>query len=302
MSVKEYGLFPIWSGWLSQPFSSGHNGIDIGFMNKDGYYGHLPVRTYMPGTVVQSSNNDGKGGVYVVVKHMLDNGNCQFSAYWHLIKNSQVAIGTVLAHGDKIGIRDSTGISSGTHLHFMLTCELPGNTSYSWNTLMINVINPIPYLHYIDGDNIECPGISPYPKEIIPDPVARDTTKHQVQVLADNLRIRTAPAGEYYCTCAKGIFNVLAVQTVPLSGVNFQWFEIETDRWIAFDASWATDLPIQDKDQIIKDLTSQVATLSSQITTLNNQINDNTKTISDLTLSLSAANTKIEKAKVALNE
>ena len=160
--MEEYGLFPIWSGWLSQAFSSSHNGIDIGWYIKDGSQGKLPCRAYKSGVVVASSENDGAGATYVVVKH--DDGvTCQFSAYWHLVKGSEIKLGTQVKQGDFIGTRGSTGISSGVHLHFMLTKPLPSGTAYSWNTLMNNAVNPVPYLYYIDGDHIECDGVQKMP-------------------------------------------------------------------------------------------------------------------------------------------
>ena len=58
-------------------------------------------------------------GVYVVIQHVID-GQTVYSGYAHLLRGSNVAIGTTVARGDVIGRVGNTGPTSGAHLHFSI--------------------------------------------------------------------------------------------------------------------------------------------------------------------------------------
>lgn len=265
----EYGLFPIWSGWISQEYSaSKHKGIDVGWLSKDG--ANLPVRAWKSGIVI-ASGTDAAGAYYVVIAHE----NNQWSGYWHLVKDSNIAKGKVVKQGDKVGIRGNTGLSSGVHLHFLITKEgMP--SSYNYNTMVSNTVNPIPLCYKLKTDDIQnASDNNQYPLPYMPtqpNTVARDTSKHQVEVLATALRVRTKPSltGEVYCIANQGIYNVLAQKTAD----GYTWDEIEKDRWIATNDAdgWTKDLPAKDTtDEEIKKLKEQVAELTTKVAKVTNE-------------------------------
>lgn len=256
----EYGLFPIWSGWISQEYSSSHKGIDIGWLMKDGE--NLPVRAWKSGTVI-ASGTDTAGGVYVVIRHE-DN---QWSGYWHLVKGSNIANGTVVKQGQTIGKRGNTGQSSGTHLHFLITrTGMP--TLYTYNKMVANTVNPIPLCYKYKTDNIEkATSSEQYPLPIMPEvpkPVARNEKAHQVEVLASMLRVRTKPttSGDVIGFSQQGFFNVLQQKEAD----GYIWDEIEKDRWIATndEEGWTKDLPDSSLEKQIEALKAEIADLSAQ--------------------------------------
>lgn len=99
---------------LNQYYHDGHDGLDI-----NGQYGCSVVAT-MSGTVVYSRYGDIPetyygGGNFVVIRH--DNG--YYSHYAHLDSRT-VSEGQWVAQGQVIGKMGSTGVSTGTHLHFAI--------------------------------------------------------------------------------------------------------------------------------------------------------------------------------------
>lgn len=274
----EYGLFPCASGWISQEYKAGvHKGIDIGWLVADGE--NLPVRAWKSGTVI-ASGVDTEGGVYVVVNHE-DN---QWSGYWHLVKGSNIAKGTVIKQGDQVGIRGNSGLSSGTHLHFLITKTGMG-TNYGYAKMVSNTVNPIPLCYKLSTDHIECAtSKDPYPlplMPIVPDPVERNEDVHQVEVLADALRVRTRPStsGDVVGLSKKGFFNVL--KQVEADG--YIWDEIDDNRWIATNDAegWTVDLPdhalerrIAELEAEVKDLTAKNKSLTSKNKSLSTQLSN----------------------------
>ena len=74
-----------------------------------------PVEAIADGVVVSMPMSG--WGVYVVIQHVID-GQTVYSGYAHLLRGSNLAIGTPVARGDVIGLVGNTGPTSGTHLHF----------------------------------------------------------------------------------------------------------------------------------------------------------------------------------------
>ena len=113
--AAESWLWPVPSSrGLNQYYHDGHDGLDI-----NGQYGCSVVAT-MSGTVVYSRYGDIPetyygGGNFVVIRH--DNG--YYSHYAHLDSRT-VSEGQWVAQGQVIGKMGSTGVSTGTHLHFAI--------------------------------------------------------------------------------------------------------------------------------------------------------------------------------------
>lgn len=91
-----------------------HNGIDLAGTGCDGW----KVVAVGPGRVVNSGWNGGYGYT-VVLRHDLDAG-VFYTRYAHLRREERLLPGSVVGRGDAIGLCNSTGVSTGPHLHFEL--------------------------------------------------------------------------------------------------------------------------------------------------------------------------------------
>lgn len=99
-----------------------HYGIDIAAPQGS------PIKSYAKGTVIEAKFSSGYG-YYVVVNH----GGGLTTLYAHLSKIN-VSVGTRVDVGHVLGLMGSTGISTGSHLHF----EVRSNG---------NRVNPLNYLN-----------------------------------------------------------------------------------------------------------------------------------------------------------
>ena len=296
--MMTYGLFPIWSGWISQKYNvEKHKGIDIGWLVADGE--HLPVRSWKDGKVI-ASGIDPDGGVYVVICH----ANNQWSGYWHLEEKSNIPVGSVVKEGDNVGIRGNTGKSTATHLHFLVTKEgMP--TKYNYNTMVGNTINPLIWCYKLKSDNIEkADSHDQYPlplKPELPEPVKRDEYKHQVEVLATSLRVRTSSSlnGEVVGIAKQGIYNVLEAKQSD----GYVWDRIGKDRWIATNEAdgWTKDYPAKDPLEVeVEKLKKELADKNAQITALIADKNEAEEELNKTITALEKAEEKISKAKKVL--
>lgn len=84
-----------------------HNGVDLANGHK------TPIYATRSGVVVDSEY-DAKSGYHVVIDHL----DGYKSYYYHLYKKSDLQVGDVVVIGDYIGGMGTTGLSTGTHLHF----------------------------------------------------------------------------------------------------------------------------------------------------------------------------------------
>ena len=92
--------------------SKSHAGVDLGRNINSSKTKILAVKA---GTVVSSYWNEIRGWV-IVIKH-----NEKYSTlYQHMASKSPFAVSARVKAGDIIGVMGSTGVSSGTHLHFEL--------------------------------------------------------------------------------------------------------------------------------------------------------------------------------------
>lgn len=281
--MPDMGLFPCYEGWLSQAFTKGkHDGIDIGWID----VAAIPVRSWQAGVCI-ASGVDSAGAYYVVVRH--DDG--RYSGYWHLIKDSGIKKGAVVKEGGYIGYRGNTGYSHGVHLHFLITkAGLP--ETYNYNTMIANVVNPVPLCYRLKTDKIE--DVSLPLKPDIPDPVNRDEQKHQVEVLATALRCRTQPSldGTILGTMSQGIYNVVSQREAD----GYLWDELASGKWIATNDTdgWTKDLPVYDPSKEILELRTEIERLTKVNKTLEGEK-------ASVQTALNKAETKIKNAKEALS-
>lgn len=91
------------------PYQATHTGIDISSARPIGV---TPITVFKAGTVV-AVNRSGGFGNHVIVDH----GGGITSLYGHMA-DIQVLVGQQVKPGDVLGHEGSSGVSTGTHLHF----------------------------------------------------------------------------------------------------------------------------------------------------------------------------------------
>ncbi len=99
-----------------------HQGIDISGCG----YGS-PIYASRDGIVTETGHHYSMGN-YVILSH----GNNYYTIYMHLSKYS-VSVGQTLSRGQQLGAMGSSGISTGTHLHFGVYIGYPYKGGYSIN-------------------------------------------------------------------------------------------------------------------------------------------------------------------------
>ena len=139
----------------------GHNGIDA--VAKHGQI----VRASHDG-IVTFAGEDGSAGYGVVVrtldKHEYNEpkvGEAYYkSIYWHLLSDGiKVRAGQKVKTGDVIGLADSTGISTGDHLHFGVKPMYKGEKDWEWwnaeqNNGFKGAIDPEPFFTGTHAEDI----------------------------------------------------------------------------------------------------------------------------------------------------
>lgn len=156
-------FFPVKPWIVSQPFGvngdyyrrngidiKGHSGLDIPCAR------NTPIRAAQDGEV-SYAGVDSKEGYGVVLRTLepfeYKDEECFFKTiYWHVIKDIPVKVGQRVRAGDIIGYADSTGFSTGDHLHFGLKPQLKGESDWTWANLeqdngYMGAIDPVPYLN-----------------------------------------------------------------------------------------------------------------------------------------------------------
>lgn len=162
MKLKLY--WPLKRPFISQGFGqnliplykelgmAGHNGLDLPCpVGEPIYAAHDGIITY--------AGQDGKEGWGVVMRTLepyeYKNGNGYLKTiYWHLIPPIPVKVGQQVMIGDCIGFGDTTGIATGSHLHFGLKPIAQGENEWAWYNVEQNngyygAIDPEPYMQVL---------------------------------------------------------------------------------------------------------------------------------------------------------
>lgn len=136
----------------------GHNGIDL-----QAYHGQ-PVYAAHDGVCYPEVDNSGGNGVVIRTNQAYDyeGGLAYFKTiYWHLVKaDAVVKTGQQVKAGDLIGYADSTGFSTGDHLHFGLKPQAWYEDNWSWQNVdqdngYLGAIDPTPYLNGFFAEDIK---------------------------------------------------------------------------------------------------------------------------------------------------
>lgn len=182
----------------------GHNGVDFGVPNA------TPVKAAAAGVVDKVSFENGGYGNYVKLRHT-DGATTFYTYYAHLL-NAAVSAGQSVAAGDVVGYSDSTGASSGPHLHFGLRI-MEQNPAYK------GYLDPLPYLTAGGGE--------PSGGEISG---AIDIPEMEFEVAAETLNVRSGPGITY------PILEQLT-QGAVVSGKRLHsesaWIELAPGKWCA---------------------------------------------------------------------
>lgn len=160
--TQKFGETAYLSYYLQNGISfPGHNGIDLGAMHGQ------PIYAAHDGTAYYEVDGNQGHGVIVITNEQFDyaGGQCYFKTiYWHLVDpekepqytspiygHSLTNQGVKVKAGDIIGYANSSGLSTGTHLHFGLKPVAQGEDATSWFNVLQNngymgAIDPNPYL------------------------------------------------------------------------------------------------------------------------------------------------------------
>lgn len=216
-----------------------HRGLDFGWNSSAPGSQNQGICAAEGGTVVEAVDGYGNTypnnriyGNYIIISH-----NGFWSVYGHLLRGLRVKKGDRVKKGQIIAYMGNTGYSKGPHLHFEIRkgANDRAHVVDPLNYLMLEnraVIVSTASLYY---DRIKYRGTT------IGTPVPRDQNREQVEILITDLNVRTAASisADSLGFCTKGIYNINARQRAG----DFEWYEIEPGRWIAFSEKWATYYP-----------------------------------------------------------
>lgn len=139
---------------ISEPFSSGHYGVDFGYSSS--ILGpNQAIYAAMPGKILVAAADGGTAGTYIKLQFDDMVNNCTWYTYYKHLSSMAVKAGDLVATGQKIGLMGNTGGNYGNHLHFDLV-KVALNQSYDNNNSSQRAqysVNPIDYL-YVDKDQI----------------------------------------------------------------------------------------------------------------------------------------------------
>lgn len=193
-----------------------HKGIDL--IDKNEKNDHIIA--FEDGVVIETRDSvEGydatkSAGNYVYIKH----DNNYTTRYLHMKLGSvRVKKGDKVKKGSIIGYTGATGYVTGTHVHF----EIRNNNIAE---------DPLPYL---EGKNKIIKT-----KIYLGTKVTKDTTKDQIMIKENvtDLRVRESPNGKILGYINPGIYNIISKDTKD----GYDWYQIDTDNYIAYDPKWAT--------------------------------------------------------------
>lgn len=193
-----------------------HKGIDL--IDKNEKNDHIIA--FEDGIVIETRDSvEGydatkSAGNYVYIKH----DNNYTTRYLHMKLGSvRVKKGDKVKKGSIIGYTGATGYVTGTHVHF----EIRNNNIAE---------DPLPYL---EGTNKIIKT-----KIYLGTKVTKDTTKDQIMIKENvtDLRVRESPNGKILGYINPGIYNIISKDTKD----GYDWYQIDTDYYVAYDPKWAT--------------------------------------------------------------
>lgn len=263
----DFGVLPCkeYSGYVRGFYknsSSKHLGVDIAPYEKPSQDGKTDNIAWDDGKVIRvwTGSAGGDWGNCLIIEHTYTNYK-RWSGYFHFDK-IYVKTGQTVKLGQALGKRGNTGKSSGEHLHFQLTKELPLGETYGDSKFNSYAIDPMPLIFYDKRYNLN---LSSYfkgvlkPLPLYPTPVARNKDKKQVEVLIDYLYMRSSANGEKYNKyCKAGLYDILAEQVAG----NYKWYLISESNdyqfWIASGGNRTKDIPAENELEALREANKEL--------------------------------------------
>lgn len=215
-----------------------HRGIDLGWNSSAPGSQNQPICAAESGTVITAVDGYGTTpntriyGNYVIISH-----GGMWTVYGHLLKGLNVKKGDRVKKGDIIGRMGCSGYSFGNHLHFEMRKGANDRA---------HVVDPLDYLMLenraviVSTNSLYYDRIK-YRGTTIGTPVPRDQNRDQIEIKISDLNVRTAASinADALGFCTPGFYNWQNRQ----GGGDFEWYEIEPGRWVAYSEKWAALYP-----------------------------------------------------------
>ena len=245
-------------------YNSSHPGIDFGWVDEE----NKKVYSAGDGTVIFAGKLSSTGEIDILIYHPLE--KC-ITIYGHLSK-LLVKKGDKVSQGDYIGYMGNTGISYGIHLHFEIWKGAPSTTTFPsgiYTNRAKYKVDPLSITYCYDDQQVLKGSLKYGVKYIKGTPVERNTQVDQIQINTNVLNCRNAPNGVVLGYIQKGIYNVLSTEAEG----DYVWQEVEEDKWIAFNKSWAKLLPKQESElELLKKENATLKTQNANLTTENTKL------------------------------
>lgn len=148
-----------------------------------------------------------------------------------------IKIGDKFKRGDKMFLEGTDGNATGNHFHISVSASKYVSGGWQENSKGAWVIkgNPIKpeEAFFVDKNFTEVIKTGGLNFKSLPEyfgnPVVRNEDVKQIEVLVDNLRVRSLPNGNILGYINKGIYNVLNIE----NNGDYIWYEIDENMWIA---------------------------------------------------------------------
>lgn len=218
---------------ITQFYTKGkHWGLDLGWASKQGGK-YQPIYASADGVIYSTHDKDRTGkswGNYIKIKH--DDGS--YTMYAHLKEGSLlVKRGQRVSRHQRIATMGNSGLGGAYHLHFEI---------YKGGVTTAYRVDPLP-LTYAYPDQIVCNTDKNVVKYYVPvtEPVERDETRDQLEVIKNKLRVRTEPSlnGEILDFAKLGYYNDLETR----ENDGYVWHKIADDNWVAQVDGYVVLLP-----------------------------------------------------------
>ncbi len=277
-------MFPISKTWVSQAMNEGsHKGtlaIDFGILNP---YNVTDLTAPFDGTIVHIDPQNLGGGIAFQSdeKVLYADGTIDYMTLWTGHDNKPPKLNSHFKQGEKYSAMGTAGgVQKHCHLEvqrgkfIMPTKTVP--TPYGNVYKLDNALEPFKALFLHKDDLIK---YTTYKWTVVPDrvgtPVKRNENVDQIQVISEILNVRTKPSlkGDILGFANTGIYNIIGKATAD----GYTWYEIEKDKWIAYNKEWEKILPKKESEiDILKkeleaekklnaELNKKIATLESKI-------------------------------------
>lgn len=251
---------------ITQPYSKTHPGIDLGWKTDK----YPPIYSADDGVVIFEGYYSNKEIACVIHHKALK----IVTLYGHLSK-TVVSKNDIVKQHQQIGVMGSTGNSVGNHLHFEVWANVPDNFIFSEATISANrkkyKVDPLSCTYMYEDQTLSTGNVYTI-KRIVGYPVEKNKLVNQIEVLIDILQVRSTPNGLSVGYIKKGIYNY---DKYEING-KYTWYQVEPNRWIAYDKSWAILYKGEDYQALLIEntlLKQENMQLKGQIDTMQTEIN-----------------------------